>query len=137
LPNSYSISICSNNKFVNDIYNFFKFGRIVKYENYGLWIINKIDDVKYFRDFIYKNKETFLERKFIIFEGIDDNYKRDYSLTKRDRKKYIITNPNGEIFLIENLNKFCKENELVYSTMSNLSRGIGSSNRGWKCEFKK
>lgn len=137
LPNSYKITICSNNEFVNDIYNFFKFGSIVKYENYGLWIISKIDDIKYFRDFIYKYKETFLERKFIIFESIDDNYKRDYSLTKRDRKKYIITDPNGEIFLIDNLNKFCKENELIYSTMSNLSRGIGSSNKGWKCEFKK
>jgi len=133
----YTISICSNNEFANDIYNFFKFGSIVKYENYGLWLINKIDDIKYFKNFIYKDKETFLERKFIIFESIDDNYKRDYSLTKRDRKKYIITDPNGKVFLIENLNKFCKENELIYSTMSNLSRGIGNSNKGWKCEFKK
>jgi hypothetical protein len=135
--NSYKISICSNNNFIDDIYNFFNFGSIVKYENYGLWIINKIDYIKYFRDFIYKDKETFLERKFIIFESIDDNYKRDYSQTKRDRKKYIITDPDGKIFVIENLNKFCKENRLIYSTMSNLSRGIGNSNKGWKCEFKK
>ena len=101
------------------------------------YTINKIDYIKYFRDFIYKDKETFLERKFIIFESIDDNYKRDYSQTKRDRKKYIITDPDGKIFVIENLNKFCKENRLIYSTMSNLSRGIGNSNKGWKCEFKK
>jgi len=136
-PNSYVISICSNKKFIDDLYKFFNFGYVLNYDNYSVWKANKIDDIKLFRDFIYNNKETFLERKFSIFQSIDDNYKRDYSLIKKDRKKYNITNPNGDIFVIEDLNKFCKENGLIYSTMSNLSRGIGNSNKGWKCEFKK
>jgi hypothetical protein len=134
-PNSFVISICSNNKFIEDLYNFFKFGTIQKFENYAIWTANKIDDIKFFRDFIYKNNETFLERKLIIFNSIDDGYERDYSLT-RNKKTYKITNPDGKIFVTDNLNKFCKENKLVYSTMSNVSRGIGKSNHGWKCELK-
>ena len=94
------------------------------------------DYIKYFRDFIYKDKETFLERKFIIFESIDDNYKRDYSQTKRDRKKYIITDPDGKIFVIENLNKFCKENDLPIQTMRQIHKEIGVSCRGWKKYFE-
>lgn len=135
-PNSYVISICSNKKFIEDLYKFFNFGYIINFDNYSIWNANKINDVKFFREFIYKNKETFLERKFIIFDSIDDNYKRDYSKT-RNKKKYKITNPNGEISITQNLNKFCEENKLVYSTMSNLSRGIGKTNKGWKCEIEK
>jgi intein/homing endonuclease len=136
-PNSFYISICSNRNFINDIYNFFKFGRIINFKNYSVWSANRINDIKYFRNFIYNNKETYLDRKFKVFSGISDNFKRDYSLTKILRKTYKISNPLGDIFIVNNLMKFCISNNLVYSTMSNLSRGIGNSNKGWICELIK
>lgn len=40
---------------------------------------------------------------------------------------------NGKTFIVSHLRKFCEENNLVFSTMSNLSRGIGKTCKGWKC----
>jgi len=46
-----------------------------------------------------------------------------------------LINPNGNIIICNHLKSFCIENNLVYSTMSNLARGIGNTNKGWKCEL--
>jgi hypothetical protein len=75
-----------------------------------------------------------MKRKFDKFNEIDYNFKRDYSLTK-NKFKYKLTNPDGMTIIVENLRKFCDENGLVYSTMSNLSRNVGRTNKGWKCEL--
>ena len=39
----------------------------------------------------------------------------------------------GSVTIIDNLKKFCEINNLKYSSMSNLSRGIGNTNNGFKC----
>jgi hypothetical protein len=52
-----------------------------------------------------------------------------------NRKKYKLTNPHNLTIIIDNLRLFCDENNLKYSTMSNLSRGVGKMNKGWKCEI--
>lgn len=43
-------------------------------------------------------------------------------------KEWEITDPNGNCFIIENLTKFCRENNL---DQGNLSRG---SHKGWGCK---
>jgi hypothetical protein len=63
---------------------------------------------------------------------IIDDYQRDYSKTK-NKKEYKLINPNGTVIITKNLRKFCEDNKLKYSTMSNLSRGIGKTNGEWKC----
>jgi len=68
--NSFSVSICSNNNFNDDIVNFFGYGKSYKYENYSIVKISKIMDIMKFRDYIYSNAVTFLERKFIKFKQI-------------------------------------------------------------------
>lgn len=133
-PNSFVVSICSNKNFNNDLIKYFKFGKIYEKKNYSVFKINKISEIKKFKDFIYNKKNIFLERKFIIFEEIIDDYKRDYSKTK-NKKTYKLINPNGNIIICNHLKSFCNENNLVYSTMSNLTRGIGNTNKGWKCEL--
>lgn len=45
-------------------------------------------------------------------------------------KKWKITNPNGEEFIIFSLNNWCKENNINSSTVRN-------SRKGWKCEEMK
>jgi hypothetical protein len=47
---------------------------------------DKIDDIKLFKEFLYKESKTFMKRKFDKFNEIDYNFKRDYSLTKTFHK---------------------------------------------------
>jgi hypothetical protein len=133
-PNSFVVSICSNKKFVEDVMSFFSYGKIYNEKNYSIWKVNKINDIKNFRDFIYSNKNLTLQRKLDIFNKINEDYKRDYSKTK-NKKKYKLINPDKTIIITDDLKTFCVENGIVYSTMSNLSRGIGKTNKGWKCEL--
>jgi hypothetical protein len=69
-PNSFSVTICSNHKFNNDIINLLGFGKEYKYENYSIIKINRIIDIMNFRDYIYKNAVTLLDRKLTKFKEI-------------------------------------------------------------------
>jgi len=135
-PNSFVVSICSNKDFNEDLVQYLNFGKIYEEKKYSVIKINKIEEIKKFRDIIYNNSNTLLERKFNVFKQIMDEYTRDYSMTK-NKKTYRLTNQEKNVFVTNNLREFCDKNNLVYSTMSNLSRGIGKTNKGWKCEFIK
>jgi hypothetical protein len=132
-PNSFNVSICSNKTFNKDVINFLGYGKIYEDKNFSVIKIHKIDDIKKFRDFIYNGAQVLMKRKLEVFNKINDNFKRNYS-TNKNRKKYKLTNPNGLIIITDNLKLSCTDNDLNYSTMSNLSRGIGNTNKGWKCE---
>ena len=69
-PNSFVVSICSNNDFNDDIINFLGFGKPYKYENYSVIKFNKIMDIINFKNYIYTNAVTLLERKLIKFKEI-------------------------------------------------------------------
>lgn len=135
-PNSFTVSMCSNKNFNEDVVKYLGYGKIYEDTNFSVIKINKIGDIKKFRDFIYYEHQVLLGRKKEMFDQINDNFKRDYTKTK-NRKKYKLTNPYDLTIIIDNLKLFCIENNLKYSTMSNLSRGIGRTNKGWKCEILK
>jgi len=69
-PNSFCVSICSNINFNKDILNFFGFGKDYVYENYSVIKINKIMDIKKFKEYIYTNANTLLVRKLNKFNEI-------------------------------------------------------------------
>lgn len=46
-----------------------------------------------------------------------------------------ITNPNGKICLIKNLQKFCKENNLTSNSMWCVANKKQNHHKGWKCEY--
>jgi hypothetical protein len=69
-PNSFNVSICSNKSFNDDVLSLLGFGTAYKYENYSVIKINKIMDIINFRDYIYSNSVTLLERKLIKFKEI-------------------------------------------------------------------
>jgi len=48
-------------------------------------------------------------------------------------RRWEITTPNGEIIIINNLHKFCKENNLDQGNMVKVSQGILKQHKGWKC----
>jgi hypothetical protein len=135
-PNSFTVSVCSNKEFISDLVKYLKMGKIYEQKNYSVMKINKLTEIIEFKNFIYKDSKNKLYRKFMIFNQINENYKRDYSKTM-NKKTYELTNPQGKIMITNHLRHFCDENNLVYSTMSNLSRGIGFSNKGWRCKLVK
>lgn len=69
-PNSFNVSICSNNSFNDDVLSLLGFGTAYKYKNYSVIKISKIMDIMNFRDYIYSNDVTLLERKLIKFKEI-------------------------------------------------------------------
>ena len=53
---------------------------------------------------------------------------------ERFAKTYEVTSPTGETFIIKNLKKFCKDNNLCYCGMVRVNTGYQSNSRGWKCK---
>lgn len=50
-------------------------------------------------------------------------------------KKWQLTDPDGNEFVIENLNQFCKERGLNVGNMWNVANGRQKTCKGWKCEY--
>jgi hypothetical protein len=67
-PNSFVVSICSNKEFNNDILNFFGYGKKFEFENYSVIKINKFVEITNFKNYIYSNAQTLLERKLKKFK---------------------------------------------------------------------
>ena len=68
--NSFVVTICSNKSFNDDVIKLLGYGKDYKYENYSIINFSKKIEVINFRDYIYTNAETFLERKQIKFKQI-------------------------------------------------------------------
>lgn len=65
--------------------------------------------------------------------------KEKYNLKLKNKKKkytgrFLITKPNGEQFIVENLTKFAKENNLEASNLNRCSNGIIKLSKGHKVE---
>jgi hypothetical protein len=50
-------------------------------------------------------------------------------------KKYIVTNPEGKIFEIKGLRKFCAINNLCPGHMIKIANKQRKQHKGWKCEY--
>ncbi len=76
---------------------------------------------------------------FDNLEWCSDQYNLEYSLSRH----YVITDPNGKIYSVFNLSKFCKNNNLSLSMMSKIATGRIAKNklspstthRGWTCKY--
>jgi group I intron endonuclease len=55
-------------------------------------------------------------------------------ISKRFRKIYTFISPNNEIITITNLKEFCKFNNLTYSRMGGVGRGVEKSHKGWRLQ---
>lgn len=49
-------------------------------------------------------------------------------------KPWMLTDPNGNIFICNNLAKFCRDNNLVINKMRAVSKGRKKTHRGWRCQ---
>ncbi len=52
-------------------------------------------------------------------------------------KKWIVTNPTGQVFKITNLKKFCRDNNLSQGALWFVAQGRTKHHMGWKCEYNK
>lgn len=48
-------------------------------------------------------------------------------------KSYIVTSPDGIVYDVYGLTKFCKEHRLLVSSMSSVASGQRSHHKGWRC----
>lgn len=65
----------------------------------------------------------------------ESSSRTNYSTRRKTTKKYIITPPHGDGFEIENLAKFCKENNLSDAHMSSTSTGKRKHHKRWKARL--
>lgn len=54
-------------------------------------------------------------------------------VSKALSKKWLITDPNGNTFMIENLRKFCLDNKLDQGNMMHVVRGRQKQHKGYVC----
>lgn len=52
---------------------------------------------------------------------------------KPKRKTYLVTDPDGKTFEVDNLTKFCRDNELPVNKIFGLAWGYSQTCRGWRC----
>ena len=46
--------------------------------------------------------------------------------------KYTLKSPNGEVFIIDNMKKFCEENNLTARLMTSVAQGKYKQHKGWE-----
>lgn len=51
------------------------------------------------------------------------------------RKKYIVTDPKGDEYLVHGLVEFCKQINVDYSQLVAVARGKRATCKGWKCRY--
>ena len=60
-------------------------------------------------------------------EWCSQAYNNEYSKAKT----YKLISPDGEVVIVYNMNKFCKENNLYQANMSKVVLGVRKSHHGW------
>jgi hypothetical protein len=81
----------------------------------------------------FKNKSHSEEFKTKLKNKTGENHHR--TNVPGRTKEYEITTPTGETFIVNNLSKFCKENDLNISGMSEVASGKRSNHRNYKCKL--
>ena len=59
-------------------------------------------------------------------------YNNDNDLIKFEKKQFKFISPNGKLIIIDNLNKFAKENNLNHGCLRAVSRGKYKNHNGWR-----
>lgn len=87
--------------------------------------LNRMDPNSVYNTQQYKEKHREIMKKF----NDDTSIERSSSIARN----YIVINPLGENFKINNMDKFCKENNLNKQNMCAVSKGRRKHHKGWKC----
>ena len=69
----------------------------------------------------------------LSMKGLKKSITHRENVGKAFAHKWIIKNPNGEIIEIQNLRKFCRENNLDQAAMQRVSKGKSKTHKGYTC----
>lgn len=83
----------------------------------------------------YKHSEAALLKISKIRKGIKLSKKEINSRAEKQSYDWEIINPDGNIFIIRNLSKFCAINDLDRNSMYRVSRGDRQCYKGYKCSL--
>lgn len=86
------------------------------------------------------NKKHTEEAKLKMSESSNNKgvYNPMYGRTgvlNKQSKKYLITTPNNEKFIVVGLNQFCIKNNLTTTLMSKVAKNKTKQHKGYKCEY--
>ena len=71
----------------------------------------------------------------IRYEGDTREFLDSSEFRTSNTRNYKVTSPEGIEFFIDNLAKFCRENELERSAMISVAQGKQRKHKGWKCDY--
>lgn len=78
-----------------------------------------------------KNKKMSQQQKEKISNTMKGKIPKHSILNMR---KWVVYDPNGIVYKIDNLSSFCKKHKLNQGTMSLVAQNKASHYKGWKCE---
>lgn len=113
------------------------------YSDKGVFVCQEWHNFQNFAEWFYSNAPKDIENfdldKDITFDG-NKMYSpetckfasRSDNSSKAFSKKYTMIDPSGNIVHIENMKRFCKENNIKYKSMIRIANGKGARNCDWK-----
>lgn len=82
------------------------------------------------------------KNKFRHYKGWQCRYENDLrpflntnELRFQHNGSYKITSPDGITYIVDNLSKFCKKNNLHHGTMTMVAQGMLKHYKQWRCEY--
>lgn len=55
-------------------------------------------------------------------------------VSRHGKRTVVLTSPDGKNFLVTNISKFCKDNNLSKAGMHNIIKGLSLTCKGWTCK---
>lgn len=78
-----------------------------------------------------ESKQKMSENTIKLYGEDNPNFKREYKESEKTFDTWKLTNSDNQIFIIDNLNKFCKENNLNASCMRDIRYGRMKKHKEW------
>ena len=118
-----------------------KLRKIAKGRIVGEETRKKLSEIHKNRKFSEESRKKMSDSK--VGSKLSEEHKNNISKSSKKRdneiyRKYIytFTSPSGEIIITTEISDFCFENNLTYSKVNYVARGIYSQHKGWKISRK-
>jgi len=75
------------------------------------------------------------ETKQRLAEAGKQHGERLANMSRASSKRFVVVNPAGEEYVIQNLNAFCREHNLTNTNVTNVAKGKYKHHKGWTCRY--
>lgn len=103
-----------------------------QWQDYAAWVglskqLSSIETIRYVQRMAMLGKTAWNK-------GIPNTEKQKELISEKNSKLWEIVYPSGEVTVIKNMDKFCKENGLFKSNMYKVAYGQQKHHRGFTCK---